>query len=254
MPLKSYIQRYLDAAKARGSRRRYYVVRSSADQYRRVPFAKWAKRVRDRWDVLLDFSTREPIRIYLNYIKSGHGGRHGSRLGWRFLDMHGRPVPCSSSYEALFVAYLKWNRLPFEYQKWMFARTPRIGRKEKERVRKMWDREDISWDQIRTYYAERRDNGFLYFPDFYLPTTDEFIEIKGWPVYPRQSRAIRCLKRLGYRIRVLEWKHLRELLGLPFLSYTTCLYRAKKDAIDPAHAFANPRWVKERLGAVPARL
>ncbi len=253
MPLKPHIQRYLDATKARRDRRfRYHVVRSSPD--RRVQFAKWAKSASDRWDVLLDFSTREPVRICLTHDAIINAGRHGGRLGWRFSDTHGRTVPCASSYETLFVAYLKWNRLPFEYQKWMFMRTSHVGRKEKERARKMWlrsEREDISDDQIRTYYAERRDGGFRYFPDFYLPATDEFIEIKGWPVHPRQSRAIRCLKRLGYCIHVLEWKHLRKLLGLPFLSYPPCLYRAKKDAIDPARAFANPDWVKERLGAVP---
>ena len=262
--MRPHIQRYL--ALYRNSRR-YHVVRSSADQHRCVPLGKWAKRVKDKQDHLLDFTTREPIRICLNSI--GIGGNAGiSRHRWYFVDDKGKKVRCGSGYEALFVVYLKWNAVPFEYQKWLFARTPTASRKfrkaylkknppvmrmgqttigssKKRRVVRM------GWRPPEGMAVDIRISGILYVPDFYLPATDEFVEIKGWPVEPRQVAAVQYLRRKGYRIRVLEWKHLRELLGFPFLSYQTCLSRAQEVAPNPSRAFANPRWVKERLCDVP---
>lgn len=241
--MKSNIQHYLAAKTDRSHR--YHVVRSSISQCRRVPFGKWTARIEDELDVLLDFSATKPVEIYLksrfdkNLENSkrlhpmmdvkDYLGQH-ARLGWYFLDNRSKKTPCCSGYEALFVAYLKWNNLPFEYQKWVISHGSTMG---------TWAR---SW-----FNDNYRPNTFTYVPDFYLPVTDELVELKGWQSPGRtQAKAIPYLKRKGYRIRLLEWEHLRRLLGIS-VSYDTCLNRAKKDFSLPSRAFADPRWVKERL-------
>jgi hypothetical protein len=241
--MKSYIRRYLDAEKGDG--RRYVVVRSSPDQYRRrVPFQRWAKHVVDQRDVLFDFSSREPIRIFLNH------NRTDGRNGWYFPDDQGKKVPCDSGYEALFAAYLKENDIPFDYQKWMFARAPIRKKNESRRERMRWWRCNKSLRAKMTEKINIRGSGFLRIPDFYLPVTDEFVELKGWPPIQLQIAAIRYLRRKGYPIRVLEWDNLRLLLGIR-LSYSGCVYRAKREATHPAPAFADPSWVKKYLSAPP---
>jgi hypothetical protein len=247
VPTHPHIQRYLDKVKARSSRHRYHVVRPSLDQYRRVPFATWAKRVNDESDVLLDFSSRQPIRIRLHTrgldISSGH-----VHLGWHFLDKNSQRVACDSGYEALFVAYLKLKAIPFEYHRWKFSRGPTLLKSKRS------PRILTSGAGFRSRMTQSiQEYGFGYTPDFYLPATNEFTELKGWPAERIQDEAVRYLKRNGYHIRVLEWKHIRQLLQLPFRSYNTCLYRAKKDSKHPSYAFANTRWVKERLCEIPAR-
>ena len=259
-----HIQRYL--ALHRDSRRRYHVVRSSVGECWRVPFWRWAKRVKDKQDCLFDFTTREPIRIFLNSAGIGRGAGI-SQHAWYFVDNNGKKVRCGSGYEALFVAYLKLNTVPFEYQKWLFARAPTASRKFRKAylkknppVMRMGQTTIIGSLKGRRVVplgwqppegVNIRVSGVLYVPDFYLPVTDEFVEIKGWPIEPRQVAAVQYLRRMGYRIRVLEWDQLRELLGFPFLSYQTCLNRARASPLGPSRAFANQHWVKERLCNVP---
>lgn len=252
--MKLHIRRYLDALED-DQWRRYRVVRSSPKNPRRAPFGEWRRNLKCERDVLLDFSTQDPIRIYLNrhYLDPGASAR-----GWYFTDKQGRKIRCCSGYEALFVAYLKWSGLPFEYQKWILAgghADRRALQKRKSQVFNFLMSRGIPFHRS-TAWAEikKQESGFMYIPDFYLPATDEFVELKGWPSYPQQVRAIRRLRRVGYRITVLEWEDLRRLLGLPFLSYNTCIYRTKELGSKPATAFANPYWVKERLCAVPVRL
>lgn len=233
-----YIQHYLDAA--RGDGRRYLVARSSPDQYRhRVPFRRWANRVVGPSDVLLDFTSREPIRICLSHRTAGRGD-------WYFLDGRGKKVSCDSGYEALYAMYLKENRIPFVYQKWMFARTPIRKKKESLRERMRWWRCNKSLRTLMTEKINLRKSGFLRIPDFYLPATDEFVELKGWPPIQLQIAATRYLQRKGYPIRVLEWNDLRLLLGIR-LSYSACVTHANRDAVHPARAFANSSWVKKHL-------
>lgn len=245
--MNSCIERYLDAAKVRGVDQRYHVVRSSSGQRRHVAFGKWAKRVIDERDVLLDFLSCEPIRIFLNRHRIDYGGGH---YKWHFLDHDGKKVGCHSGYEALFVAYLKWNSMPFEYQKWIFARRPT---RRDRRTRRLPMISGGGFAENARRWISISANGFGYLPDFYLPKSDEFVELKGWPPEAGQSAVVQYLKRKGYRIRIVEWKELRLLLGFPFLSYNTCLYRAKEEAKTPSLAFADPRWVKECLSAIPAR-
>lgn len=235
-----HIRRYLDDVK--GGVRRYHVVRSSAEQYRdRVPFRRWVEHVVGPEDVLLDFSSREPVRIFLNQTPGEHGG-------WYFLDRQGRRVPCDSGYEALFALYLKENDIPFDYQKWAFARTPIRKKNEPRRER---ERRWVCNKSFHTRMTEKiniRESGFLRIPDFYLPVTDEFIEVKGWPPIQLQIAATRYLRRKGYPIRVLEWEDIRQLLGIRF-SYSGCVYRAGRGTAHPAHSFADARWVKKHLAA-----
>ncbi len=247
--MKPHVKQYLSKLRADQPYYRCHVVRSSPSVPRQVPFMKWAKGLKDERDVLLDFSTREPVRIHLNH----HKALGPTARGWYFVDSRGRKMACCSGYEALFVAYLRWNNLPFVYQKWMFARTPTNEQPLQKRKLKewLWNRGISLHDSRAWVNLMREENGFLYIPDFYLPTTNEFIELKGWRTSPGQIRAVRCLKRMGYRHRVLEWKDLREILGLPS-SYNSCLYRAKKFGAQPKSAFANPDWVRAHLCAAPA--
>lgn len=253
MPTKSYIRRYL-AAKTDHSHR-YHVVRSSFDQSRRVPFGKWTARIKDKLDVLLDFSSPEPIRIFMaNHSPANVVGFYGNydRHGWYFVDGRGRKVPCCSGYEPLFVAYLKWNDMPFEYQKWEIGHAP-TRYKKRMHGEEFWKKFMQSDLDYRTFIKRHgvRHNGFSCVFDFYLPAADEFVELKGWPPHLTQAEALRYLKRKGYCIRVLKWEQLRQLLGIS-VSYATCLNRARKDFSQPSRAFADPRWIKERLSGAQA--
>lgn len=222
-------------------------MRSSAHQCRPVPFGKWAKHLIDEEDVLLDFSSSEPIRVMLNNIKVGPFDP--KRCKWHFVDYDGEMKVCSSGYEALFATHLKSNSIPFDYQKWIFVRRPTKNNRRKRRLTL------ISGggfkENARRWYGVAV-NGFHYCPDFYLPQTNEFVELKGWPQEPGQADVVRYLQRGGYRFRVLTWEELRILIGCPTLSYAACLYRAKTLVTPHCYAFADPNWVRKHLCAIPS--
>jgi len=245
--MKPHIRRYLDSAERWLRNRHPHIVRSSADQCPTVPFGKWAKHLVSEKDVLLDFFSSEPIRIILNNIKvDPFDPKH---YKWHFVDYDGEKKVCSSGYEALFATHLKSNSIPFEYQKWMFARRPTKSERCKRRLTLVSG--GGFKENARRWFGITM-NGFLYFPDFYLPQTNEFVELKGWPQEPGQADVVRYLQRRGYRIRVLMWEELRTLLGCPTLSYAACLYRAKQLVNPYFDAFANPDWVKKTL-SIPSR-
>lgn len=143
---------------------------------------------------------------------SGHAHR-----GWYFIDNKKKRIPCCSGYEALFVVYLQSCNIPFDYQKWVF-----VG-------------------------PSKYNSLFAYVPDFYLPKTDEFIELKGWPIDLKQAAAVRYLKRKGYNFKVIDWDKLRQLLNIHCTTYTGCLHRAERDFKNLYDAFTNTHWVTTRL-------
>lgn len=121
-----------------------------------------------------------------------------SKYKWYFIKEN-KEIKCRSGYEVIYANYLIINNIPFEYEPKTF----------------------------------KLANGKRYTPDFYLPNTNEYIEIKGSfksnDIY-NQFKKIEEFK-THKNLSILFWEDLFVLCELPFKSYSNYMKRAKKKGI-----------------------
>lgn len=115
------------------------------------------------------------------------------RLHQWYFNSNDKKTPCRSGYEVLFANYLMENNIKFIYEP-----EPLI-----------------------------MPNKSTYTPDFYLPKTNEYIELKGYIFSTKQLEKINYLKS-KYNIKIYFWDDIYNLCNLKYHSYTNYKKRANK--------------------------
>ena len=124
---------------------------------------------------------------------------------WYFIK-DGIKIICRSSYEVLYANYLMENGIQFEYE----AKTFRLT-----------------------------DNT-IYTPDFYLPDSDLYIELKGqW--HGRQQEKVELFKK-QYNIKVMQFNDVVKECGLKYKSLCTYKVHAKKKNIPVEDYFGQKQY------------
>ena len=75
------------------------------------------------------------------------------------------------------------------------------------------DIHDIEWEyeKYKFKYADVDSGSHYYFPDFYLPKTKEFVEIKGYMDAKSEFKILECVKNYNLKIVVLRKEDLKQL-------------------------------------------
>lgn len=133
---------------------------------------------------------------YLKEIASINGLDTGvnnikHNYNWYFLH-NGNKIRCRSGYEVIFANYLIESNISFHYEKIVL----------------------------------KTKSGLRYLPDFYLPETNMYIEIKGF-FSQRQSDKIDELAN-DFSIKVLFWDDIVNICKLKYKCYSTFLRHADK--------------------------
>jgi len=137
------------------------------------------------------------------HISEGHIGQipwnKGKRIG-SYIEQHG----VEEAYKIV--------------RKRMMARYPTM---KGEMVRSRWEQAVANWlfkHSIGYLYEPRifaltdADGGFSYVPDFHLPDTDEWIEVKGW-WFPASIRKVNAFREAGYKLKVIDGKNIKQYQG-----------------------------------------
>jgi len=108
-----------------------------------------------------------------------HRSNWAKKYNWSF-----KQIKMRSSYEVMFAEYLNRLNIPFEYEKYTF----------------------------------KLSNNTRYTPDFYVPSTDIFYELKGY-MSPCAAKKIELLREAGKQVTVIYIKELEELCGITYLDF-----------------------------------
>ena len=166
------------------------------------------RRITIRRNALERWRKRAPIRILRYGVDYERSKDSVYPYKWYFYDRYdGSRIDCHSGYEALFATYLNKKRIPFEFERWALVRS------------KKW----------------------MMFPDFYLPKTNEFLELKGRPNKEHEA-IVRYLNNYGCKIEIMEWEKIRRTLKLPHKSYETYFRKAQSMNRRIEDMFADAEW------------
>jgi len=97
----------------------------------------------------------------------------------RFEDIKGKVVFLRSSWEEKYARYLDSQRVEWEYETYKFK------------------------------YYDSEGSPHYYFPDFYLPGTGEFVEVKGYMTDKDQYKMDECKRIHGINIRLMQKEDFR---------------------------------------------